>query len=67
MFVKVRHSIAGDITVVNFPLKLSESPGGVKTAAPTLGQHNREILIELLGITEEEFQQLRRKGVISYN
>jgi crotonobetainyl-CoA:carnitine CoA-transferase CaiB-like acyl-CoA transferase len=67
MFVKVKHSIAGDITVVNFPLKLSESPGGVKTAAPTLGQHNREILIDLLGITEEKFQQLRNKGVISYN
>ncbi|MCX8172060.1 MAG: CoA transferase [Archaeoglobaceae archaeon] len=43
-------------------VKLSESPGSVKTA-PELGQHNKEIL-SFLGYTEEEIKELEKRGVI---
>jgi len=34
--------------------KLSRTPGAIRHTGPRLGQHNREVLIDLLGFTEEE-------------
>jgi crotonobetainyl-CoA:carnitine CoA-transferase CaiB-like acyl-CoA transferase len=33
--------------------------------APTLGQHNEELLKDLLGFSEEELTKLRQEGVIT--
>ncbi len=66
MFVEVEHPRAGKIKVVNFPVKFSETPGEVKTACPLLGQHNREILSELMGYDDEKIKELMQNGVISY-
>ncbi len=65
MFIEVDHPKAGKVKVPNFPVKLSETPGRVNTAAPLLGQHNREILMGLLGYTEERIKELELEGVIS--
>ena len=64
MFVEVEHPKAGRMKVPNFPVKLSETPGEVKTAAPLLGQHNREILMGILGYTEEKIAELEKAGII---
>jgi crotonobetainyl-CoA:carnitine CoA-transferase CaiB-like acyl-CoA transferase len=42
----------------------NELPYAIERLAPTLGQHNEEILRELLGLTEREIQQLRDDGII---
>jgi len=34
------------------------------SAPPTLGEHNREILVGLLGLSETEIEQLARDGII---
>jgi crotonobetainyl-CoA:carnitine CoA-transferase CaiB-like acyl-CoA transferase len=34
-------------------------------AAPLLGQHNNEVLTDLLGYGEDEIEVLRREGVIT--
>ncbi len=65
LFAEVEHPKAGKLKVLNFPVKLSETPGRVTSAAPLLGQHNREIVINLLGYTEEELSQLEMEGVIA--
>jgi len=39
----------------------------LKTPAPLLGQHNKEILSELMGYDDEKIQDLMKKGVISYS
>ena len=65
MFVEVNHPKIGRIKAVNFPVKMSETPGEVVSAAPLLGQHNKDILMNLLGYTEEEVDQLTKSGVIS--
>ncbi|RJQ08118.1 MAG: CoA transferase [Dehalococcoidia bacterium] len=44
--------------------RLSLAPLGTRAPAPTLGQHNREILGELLGMGTDEFEELERGGVI---
>ena len=51
---------------INFPVKMSESPGRVTSAAPLLGQHQKEIIVDLLGYSEEEFVALYKGGVIAY-
>ncbi|MEM2126861.1 MAG: CaiB/BaiF CoA-transferase family protein [Candidatus Bathyarchaeia archaeon] len=65
LFVEVEHPKAGKLKVLNFPVKFSETPGRVTAAAPLLGQHNREILINLLGYAEEEVHKLEVEGVIA--
>jgi len=36
--------------------KLSRNPGNIRHAGPPLGAHNREVLMEKLGFTEEELK-----------
>lgn len=64
MFIGVDHPRAGEITVPNFPVKFSEMPVEIISAAPLLGQNNKEILIKLLGYTEKQIDELEKKGVI---
>jgi crotonobetainyl-CoA:carnitine CoA-transferase CaiB-like acyl-CoA transferase len=44
-------------------VKLSETPGAVDRAAPLLGQHTEEILVEL-GYSETERRALEAKDII---
>jgi formyl-CoA transferase len=47
-----------------FP-KLSRTPGSVRTLAPSIvGQHNAEILGEVLGPGGPSIEDLARRGVI---
>jgi crotonobetainyl-CoA:carnitine CoA-transferase CaiB-like acyl-CoA transferase len=64
MFIEVEHSKAGRFRTVNFPVKFSDTPGEVKSAAPLIGQHNREILKGLLGYDEGRIVELEKGGVI---
>jgi len=64
MFVKVAHPILGEMTMPGFPIKFSETRGDLATPAPTLGQHNDEVYSTLLGLSENELEELRREGVI---
>jgi len=64
MFVKVVHPKLGEILLPGFHIKLSETPGDISRPAPLPGQHNREVYSRLLGLSEEELEELRREGVI---
>jgi len=65
MFVEVEHPLAGTVKVPNFPIKFSETPGEVRSAAPVLGAHSKELLMGVLGMSEERFVELVRAGVTS--
>jgi len=64
MFLEVEHPKAGKVKVPNFPVKFSETPGEIVSAAPLLGQHNREILMGILGYTEDKIAELEKTEVI---
>ena len=66
MLVKIEHPIMGEYTAINFPVPMSESPGKVTSAAPLLGEHQKDIITELLGYSMEEFDKLVKGGVIAY-
>ncbi|MER9232928.1 CoA transferase [Mesorhizobium sp. M0622] len=48
----------------SMPIREGAGPYAIRTAAPTLGQHNRDILSGLLGLSEAEIAQLVREGII---
>lgn len=62
--VEVEHPAAGNVKMTGLPVKLSETPGGITSAPPLLGQHTKEILSSLAGFSEDEISALESKEVI---
>ena len=62
--VQMDHPRAGKVRMVGAPVRLSETPGSVRTPAPTLGEHTDEVLRELAGLSGEEVSALRADGAI---
>jgi crotonobetainyl-CoA:carnitine CoA-transferase CaiB-like acyl-CoA transferase len=50
--------------MVGAPVRLSETPGSVRTPAPLLGEHTDAVLRDLLGLETAEIDTLRTGGVI---
>jgi len=63
MFVQVPFGDVG-VEVFGSPIKLSGTPPRTTGAVPQLGQHNREVYVDWLGIEPERFKALRSAGVI---
>ncbi|PLW69197.1 CaiB/BaiF CoA transferase family protein [Pseudohalioglobus lutimaris] len=63
-FVDMEHPELGRVRNMGAPFKLPASPGGPKTPAPLLGQHNQEVYAEILGLAAVQIDQLRREGAI---
>jgi formyl-CoA transferase/CoA:oxalate CoA-transferase len=63
MVKELEHIKAGKIKVTGVPIKLSETPGEIRTAPPILGQHTIEILNDL-GYSKSEIENLYQENVI---
>lgn len=48
----------------SMPLREGSLPYAVRSPAPTLGQHNREVLGGILGLSDNELGELSRDGII---
>jgi crotonobetainyl-CoA:carnitine CoA-transferase CaiB-like acyl-CoA transferase len=64
MVVEVEHDALGPLSVAGIPVKLSESPGAIRRAAPTLGEHTESVLAEICGLDGEQLALLRADGVV---
>jgi crotonobetainyl-CoA:carnitine CoA-transferase CaiB-like acyl-CoA transferase len=62
--VEMEHPRAGKVKMVGAPVRLSETPGSVRTPSPMLGEHTTAVLRELLGMSPEAVAALREQGVI---
>jgi crotonobetainyl-CoA:carnitine CoA-transferase CaiB-like acyl-CoA transferase len=64
MLARVEHATIGQLRMLGVPVKLSETPGAVRTAPPTLGQHTEAVLRQDLGLSAEAVEGLRRQGIV---
>jgi len=61
----IEHPVSGERRYPGWPMRFSFQPGPVHPRpAPTLGQHNEEILRGELGLSESELRDLETDGVI---
>src|SRR5437762_3825082 len=64
MIARVEHATIGALRTLGVNVKLSGTPGSVRTAPPTLGQHTDAVLGGDLRLSAEEIAALRRQRVI---
>jgi crotonobetainyl-CoA:carnitine CoA-transferase CaiB-like acyl-CoA transferase len=64
MVAEVVHPSIGAMRVLGTPLKLSDTPGAIRTPPPRLGEHTERVLAGELGMTRDEVAALRAKGVV---
>jgi formyl-CoA transferase len=57
----LEHPVAGPVKHIGVPVKLSATPGEVRTPAPTLGQHTEEVLGRF-GFSREEIARVVATG-----
>ncbi len=63
MVLSYEHPVAGPMRTLGFPAKFSQTPGQLMKAAPTLGQHNEDIL-KSLHVPDEHIEHLKAAKVI---
>ncbi|MFZ5916461.1 MAG: CaiB/BaiF CoA transferase family protein [Chloroflexota bacterium] len=63
-FVEINDPVAGKVKLVGPPIKMSNQMAPIAQPAPRLGEHNAEILQELLGYTPELIRELDESGVL---
>ena len=64
LFPVAHHAAIGDVRVDGVPVHLSETDWRIERGAPLLGEHNRMVFCELLGVTDDEFGALEAAGVL---
>jgi crotonobetainyl-CoA:carnitine CoA-transferase CaiB-like acyl-CoA transferase len=56
--------VFGTLPAPGVPLRYSESPVASGLPAPTLGEHNHDVLGHLLGLSDSEVDALHGRGVL---
>ncbi|MBM3132016.1 MAG: CoA transferase, partial [Chloroflexi bacterium] len=62
-FKEIEHPVTGKFTCIQSPIKFSKTPASVRTAAPSLGQHTEEVLLES-GYTWDDIGAFKSQGAI---
>lgn len=62
-YTDIEHPVAGKARLLNSPVQFSETPANIRWAAPQLGAHTEEILLEH-GYNWEDLSRLKEEGVI---
>ncbi|MDF1609309.1 CoA transferase [Hoeflea sp. YIM 152468] len=65
MIVDVEHMTAGQVKTLGHPVKYSETPARITQAAPVLGQHTKQVLIEMGYKTAEIETMICAEAVIA--
>jgi len=63
-WAEVDHPEVGRRRYPGLPIHLSATPPTYRRGAPCLGEHNREVLVEVLGFGDVRVDELERAGVL---
>jgi crotonobetainyl-CoA:carnitine CoA-transferase CaiB-like acyl-CoA transferase len=64
MVIEMDHPKIGKVKQVGIGIKMSDTPGKVKSLAPKPGEHTDEIL-KKLKYTKKQIDELRKSGAIA--
>ncbi|TAL57073.1 CaiB/BaiF CoA-transferase family protein [Pandoraea sp.] len=64
MLVDVPDEQLGKVTMAGVVPRLSDTPGVLRTSGGEIGRDTRQVLTDLAGLSAEEIEQLRDRGVI---
>ncbi|MFG2767618.1 CaiB/BaiF CoA transferase family protein [Streptomyces rubiginosohelvolus] len=60
----LHHPEMGPSVYDNIPYRLSATPGRLRGPAPLLGADTRDVCLDLLGLTPDEYEHLAAEGVV---
>jgi crotonobetainyl-CoA:carnitine CoA-transferase CaiB-like acyl-CoA transferase len=63
-FEAPRHPVVGAMPMPSLPFRYASVDRWLHTPAPTVGQHNEEVLCGLLGLSKDELAALEGDGVL---
>jgi crotonobetainyl-CoA:carnitine CoA-transferase CaiB-like acyl-CoA transferase len=63
-FVSLKHPILGDLITDRQPIVFERDAPKIRKPAPLLGEDNRYVFVELLGLEEDKFKEYIEKGII---
>ncbi len=64
MIIEVEQPLSGKVKLAGSVYKMSKTPGNRRLPIPLVGEHNREIYEELLGLSQEEIEKLTTEGTM---
>lgn len=64
MVVEAEHPVSGTLRLLANPIQLSDTPAEIRYVPPRLGEHNRAVLNEVLGISDAEIDRIQSAGVL---
>ena len=63
-WVELEHPGKGSVTYPGGFAKSTEAPPALSRRAPLVGEHNQEILGDILGLSEDEILELQQDGIV---
>jgi len=63
-WVRLPHTEMGESIYNNLPFRFSRTPVRPQRAAPLLGEHTREVLHEMLGLSHAQIDELQAEGML---
>ena len=64
MLLRLQDSELGELVIPGIVPKLSATPGSVRWLAPGLGEHNHDVFVQDLGLSEDELASLRADAIV---
>jgi crotonobetainyl-CoA:carnitine CoA-transferase CaiB-like acyl-CoA transferase len=65
MVQTIDHPACGPIKVISQPVKYSNAEPSIRSPPPLLGEHTDELLQDVVGLSKERIEELKRKGVVA--
>ncbi len=64
IFEEFDHPLVGRMIQARPPIQFEKTPAAIQRPAPGLGEHSAEVLRELLGMSDEEIEELVAGGIV---